>query len=30
MNDLESRPEARQLLLSLKKYMDGDKFKPPK
>jgi hypothetical protein len=28
MNDLGSRPEARQLLLSLKKYMDGNQFNP--
>jgi hypothetical protein len=28
LNDLENRPEARQLLLSLKKYMDGDQFNP--
>jgi hypothetical protein len=28
INDLENRPEARQLLLSLKKYMDGDLFSP--
>jgi len=27
-SDLEKRPEARQLLFSLKKYMAGDKFAP--
>ncbi|MGQ1784880.1 sugar-binding domain-containing protein [Saccharicrinis sp. GN24d3] len=27
-SDLETRPEARQLLFSLKKYMSGDNFKP--
>ena len=28
VNDLEVRPEARQLLASLKKYMSGDQFNP--
>ncbi len=28
MNNLEDRPEARQLLLSLRRYMDGDQFNP--
>lgn len=29
-SDLDKRPEARQLLYSLKSYMDGDKFSPNK
>jgi hypothetical protein len=28
VNDLQNRPEARQLLSSLKKYMSGDQFTP--
>lgn len=28
VNDLEVRPEAKQLLASLKKYMSGDQFNP--
>jgi hypothetical protein len=28
ITDAENRPEARQLLYSLKKYMAGDKFNP--
>lgn len=28
VNGLENRPEARQLLLSLKRYMDGNQFNP--
>ncbi|MFY9154443.1 MAG: hypothetical protein WAO52_20660, partial [Prolixibacteraceae bacterium] len=27
-SDLDKRPEARQLLYSLKKYMSGDQFHP--
>jgi hypothetical protein len=28
VNDLQNRPEARQLMASLKKYMSGDQFNP--
>jgi len=28
VNNLENRPEARQLLASLKKYMAGEEFSP--